>query len=233
MQHGVRRTVSDCAGRVYAQRSKRPAALPILRRVQRENVVIRSILFVLLLIVPIAEIAVCLTVGSAIGVLPTLLIIIATAVLGAALLKRQGVAAFARLQSDMKEGRVPAAAIGQAITVGIAGVLLLTPGFITDAVGFLLFIPKVRAWLWQQISGSVKVYDASGRTGSSPFGGGSGSFGGSPFGGSQGARPRPGNPRVIDLEAEEVRQGPGSGSSGTDPSSDPDPSTPWRQGPRD
>lgn len=148
--------------------------------------VIRSILFILLLIVPVAEIAVFLTVGSMIGVLPTLLIIVLTAVVGAVLLKRQGLSAFARLQSDARAGRVPAAAIGQAITVAIAGALLLTPGFITDTVGFLLFVPAVRGWLWKQISGSVKVY-----------------------GGPNGMRPdgrqaRPGNPQVIDLEATEV-----------------------------
>lgn len=165
---------------------------------------IRSILFVFLLIIPIAEIAVFLTVGSIIGVLPTLAIIVGTAILGAVLLKRQGVSAFARLRADVDQGRVPAAAIGQAITVAIAGVLLLTPGFITDAVGFALFIPAVRSWLWRQIRGSVQVHQM-GATGRGPNG---------PYDGGPGGRPpHRSRPQVIDLEASEVRQ---------------DPSTPWK-----
>ncbi|UOM36460.1 FxsA family protein [Acuticoccus sp. I52.16.1] len=163
--------------------------------------VIRSILFAFLLIIPIAEIVVFLTVGSVIGVLPTIAIIILTAVLGAILLKRQGLSAFARLQADASAGRVPAAAIGQAITVAIAGILLLTPGFITDTVGFLLFIPAVRSWLWKQIAGSVRIHGAG--TGGP----------GADAGGPAGHPYRPGKPQVIDLEATEVK---------------PDPSTPWR-----
>ena len=202
----MRRTVSDCVHPVYGQRSKTACPGPIFAVWPREKSVIRSILFIFLLLVPIAEIAVFLTVGSMIGVLPTLLIIVLTAIMGAVLLKRQGLAAFVRLQEDARAGRVPAAAIGQAITVGIAGVLLLTPGFITDTVGFLLFVPSVRAWLWRQISGSVKVqqYNPSG-----PSGG--------PGPGPAGRPYRPSDPRVIDLEATEV---------------EPDPTTPWRDGPR-
>lgn len=166
---------------------------------------IRSILFVFLLIIPIAEIAVFLTVGSIIGVLPTLAIIVGTAILGAVLLKRQGVSAFARLRADVDAGRVPAAAIGQAITVAIAGVLLLTPGFITDAVGFALFVPAVRSWLWRQIRGSVQVHQMNGagmRSGPANDAGPAG-------------RPQQrSRPPVIDLESSEVRQ---------------DPSTPWRK----
>ncbi|MEM8663842.1 MAG: FxsA family protein, partial [Pseudomonadota bacterium] len=118
---------------------------------------IRLILFILLLGVPIAEIAVFIAVGSAIGVLPTILLIILTTVIGATLLRRQGVSALAKLQDDVRNKRTPAGAIGEAVTVAIAGILLLTPGFITDAVGFTLFIPAVRRWLWRGVKGSIKV----------------------------------------------------------------------------
>ncbi|WP_404801121.1 FxsA family protein [Acuticoccus sediminis] len=161
---------------------------------------IRTVLFAILLIIPIAEIAVFLTVGSIIGVLPTLLIIVLTAILGAALLKRQGLSAFAKLQEDVRAGRVPTAAIGETITVAIAGMLLLTPGFITDTIGFLLFVPSVRSWLWKQISGSVQIHSAGGTTGGMGPGGG--------------PRRTGGPPPVIDLESSEVR---------------PDPTTPWRE----
>lgn len=153
---------------------------------------IRLLLFILLVGVPIAEIAVFLTVGSAIGVLPTIAIIILTAVIGATLLKRQGVSALARLQSDVRNNKVPAAAIGEAVTIAIAGLLLLTPGFITDAVGFSLFVPSFRSWLWRRISGSVKVVTGSGAA-ANVFR----------------TRPKPGPQasRTIDLEEGEYRRG--------------------------
>lgn len=160
---------------------------------------IRIILFAFLLAVPIAEIAVFLAVGSQIGVLPTLAIIVLTAILGTVLLRRQGLSAFAKLQADIREKRVPTAAIGHAITVAVAGVLLLTPGFITDTVGFLLFIPAVRRTLWRQISGSVTV---------KRFGSGAGH-------GRTGRAD--GHPRVIDLDATEVGGGDGSSPWRGDP----------------
>lgn len=118
---------------------------------------IRLILFVLLISVPIAEIAVFLMVGSEIGVLPTILLIVGTAIVGAILLRQQGLAALMALQGDIKAGRVPAASIGHALAVGIAGVLLLTPGFITDMMGLILFIPAVRRAMFRSVSNAVKV----------------------------------------------------------------------------
>ncbi len=118
---------------------------------------IRIILFVLLISIPIAEIAVFLMVGSAIGVLPTILLIIATAVVGALLLRQQGLAALMALQGDIKSGRVPAASLGHALAVGIAGVLLLTPGFITDTMGLILFIPAVRRAMFRSLANAVRV----------------------------------------------------------------------------
>lgn len=109
---------------------------------------------------PIAEIAVFLVVGGAIGTLPTIALIILTALLGATLLKRQGVSALTRLKADMDAGRVPAGAIGQAVAVAVAGVLLLTPGFITDAIGFLLFVPGVRSAIGRRMASGIKVHQA-------------------------------------------------------------------------
>jgi UPF0716 protein FxsA len=165
---------------------------------------LRLILFALLVAVPIAEIAVFLVVGDVIGALATLGLIVLTAFIGTVLLRQQGLAAFRRLQEDLRNDRVPAAAIGHAITVAIAGALLLTPGFITDGVGFLLFIPGVRTVLWRQILKSVKVHRIDPETGS-PFGpAGPGGFGQAPRGG----------PQTIDLDNDDY--GPS------------DPSSPWR-----
>lgn len=151
----------------------------------------RLILFAALVAVPIAEIALFLVVGSFIGVLPTIGLVVLTAIIGTVLLRRQGTEAFRRLQADIRANRVPAAAIGHALTIGIAGVLLLTPGFMTDAAGLLLFVPAVRSALWRQILASVKIHRLDPEAGPAP---------GSPRG-----------PRTIDLDADDY--GPPNSSS--------------------
>ncbi len=148
---------------------------------------IRLILFALLISVPIAEIAVFLVVGEAIGVLPTILLIIATAVLGAFLLRQQGLAALLALQDDIRAKRVPAASIGHAMMIGIAGVLLLTPGFITDTLGLVLFIPAVRRSMFRSISNAIRVERVRPTPG--------------PSGGSRT------HPRTIELESRDYRPG--------------------------
>lgn len=173
---------------------------------------VRFFLQLALIAMPIAEIIVLILVGKAIGVLPTVLLVIASSVLGAVLLKRQGLSALTRLRTDLRENRVPAAAIGHAIVVAIAGVLLLLPGFITDIVGLLLFIPAVRRTMWRQIAGSVTIRTAGTGTGSgSPLSS-------RPFGSRNPGRGR--NAPTIDLEATERRPVDG-------PSSSP---SPWRDG---
>lgn len=136
----------------------------------------RFVLFFLFVAMPIAEIALIVSVGSAIGVLPTIALVIATALAGTILLRRQGVQVLARLRNDLAQDRVPAAAVGQAVCIAIAGVLLLTPGFITDSLGLALFIPAVRSALWRQLRGSVKLETAAqagfGQSGASPNGNG-------------------------------------------------------------
>lgn len=139
---------------------------------------IRLILFIVLVSVPIAEVAVFLIVGKAIGVLPTILLIIGTAVVGAFLLRQQGLAALVALQGDIRDGRVPAASIGHALMIGIAGVLLLTPGFITDTMGLVLFIPGVRRSMFRALSKAIRVERVD-----------------------PGAPTRPAQPRVIELDA--------------------------------
>lgn len=116
---------------------------------------LRLILFLLLVAIPIAEISLFIVIGGQIGALPTILIIILTAAIGTVLLRRQGGAALVALKRDIDRGEMPFAAIGHAVTVAIAGLLLLTPGFITDAAGFALFMPAVRRWLWRRLSGLV------------------------------------------------------------------------------
>ena len=102
----------------------------------------------LLLIVPIIEIGAFIAIGGQIGIGLTLLMILVTAVIGTFLLRIQGLSLINKVQSEVNAGRVPGKALGEGLMILIAGILLLTPGFVTDAIGFLLFVPFVRSAIW-------------------------------------------------------------------------------------
>jgi UPF0716 protein FxsA len=103
------------------------------------------ILVLLFLVLPVAEIYVIVKVGEAIGILPTLALLILDGFLGYALARSQGRAAWERFNRALAEGRVPAHETFDGAMVILGGALLLTPGFITDIVGFCLLIPPTRA----------------------------------------------------------------------------------------
>ncbi len=105
--------------------------------------IFRSLLL-LFLIIPVIEIYLLIQVGSAIGAFTTILLIIATAVIGAYLLRLQGISTLNRVQSSLQRHEVPAIEILEGLTLLISGALLLTPGFFTDSIGFLALIPAVR-----------------------------------------------------------------------------------------
>ena len=102
------------------------------------------ILVILFVVVPIAEISLLFKVGGAIGGLNTILFVIFTAILGAHLVRQQGFATLAKLQEETNAGRLPAVQIAEGVALLVAGAVLLTPGFITDAIGFTLLIPFCR-----------------------------------------------------------------------------------------
>lgn len=104
-------------------------------------------LFALFVAVPILEIALFIQVGGLIGLWPTLAIVILTAITGSLLLRSQGVQTLGRLQSSISEGRNPMDPIAHGAMMLVSAVLLLTPGFFTDAVGLLLLVPPVRSYL--------------------------------------------------------------------------------------
>lgn len=109
-------------------------------------------LFLLFVLVPIVEIALFVKVGGAIGLLPTLAIVVATAALGTLMLRRQGLATFARAQERLRAGRLPAGELVEGALLLVGGVLLLTPGFLTDAMGFFCLVPPTRRWLAARIA---------------------------------------------------------------------------------
>lgn len=116
-----------------------------------------SIVPFLLLVMPIAEITVFILVGQQIGLLPTLGLILFTAVLGAILLRVQGFGILQRISSEARAGRVPGRELIHGVMILVAGVLLLTPGFVTDTLGFLLFIPAVRDLGWRLVRDRVII----------------------------------------------------------------------------
>lgn len=100
--------------------------------------------FLLLLIIPVAEIAVFIQVGSRIGVGMTLLLVLASAVLGIGLVRAQGFVTAARVQAMIAQGQSPALGMLEGLALLAAGVLLLIPGFVTDLIAFALLIPPLR-----------------------------------------------------------------------------------------
>ena len=102
------------------------------------------LLLILFIAVPIAEIAIFIQAGERFGLWPTLGLVILTAILGTTLLRYQGLRALHRVQESLNRGEMPIGEVFTGLCLLIAGALLLTPGFLTDGVGFALFIPGIR-----------------------------------------------------------------------------------------
>lgn len=122
------------------------------------------ILLLALIVVPIAEIALLIKVGGLIGTWQTVGLVILTAVLGTALFRAQGTRVLLRAQEVMAQGAFPAKELFDGMCILVAGVLLFTPGFITDTLGLALLVPGLRVWigrlLWQAAlsSGHTHIY---------------------------------------------------------------------------
>lgn len=104
-----------------------------------------ALLVALFIAVPILELWVIIEVGGLIGVLPTLALLLVLSLLGATLLRHQGRGAWQRFNAALAERRFPGREVADGLLITIGGALLLTPGFITDAVGLLLLVPPSRA----------------------------------------------------------------------------------------
>lgn len=102
------------------------------------------ILFLLFLLVPAIELYVLIKVGGVIGALPTILLTVFTAVLGAYLMRSQGVATMQRAQQSLLMGQPPQVEVIEGVMIFVGGVLLLIPGLVTDFIGFMFLIPPIR-----------------------------------------------------------------------------------------
>ncbi|MGO1119549.1 FxsA family protein [Rhodovibrionaceae bacterium A322] len=184
------------------------------------------LLLFLFIAVPLIEIALFIQVGDLIGLWPTLAVVIITAVLGSWQLRVQGFAVMSRARSQMDQGQLPAKELFDGFCLMLAGILLLTPGFFTDSLGFLLFLSPVRNFLRSYLSQrmTTHVQMQGGPAGKNGPGGGfyysQGGFGGagSPFGQAGSAGPgrgqspygQPGGP-TIDGDFEDVTRPAGPG----------------------
>ena len=121
--------------------------------------------------VPLIEIALFIQVGGAIGLWPTLAIVLITAVLGSWLVRTQGVQELGKLQASFNELRDPTEPLANGAMILFSGALLLTPGFFTDFVGFALLIPPVRAAVYKWARSRVKVtsFQMGGQPQQQPF----------------------------------------------------------------
>ena len=107
-------------------------------------------IFLLFIFIPIIEIAIFITVGSNIGILNTIAIILLTAVIGIYFVRRQGLSLLFNAQRNMSQGIMPTEEIKGGIFLLISGLLLITPGFFTDCVGFLMFLKPVQNFVSQK-----------------------------------------------------------------------------------
>lgn len=104
-----------------------------------------GVLLLLFLLVPVIELYVIVQVGQALGVLPALALLVAISVVGAWLVKREGLGVWRRAQQQMQRGELPTNELIDGVLVLLAGALMLTPGFVTDVAGLLLLLPPTRA----------------------------------------------------------------------------------------
>jgi len=153
-------------------------------------------LVLLFIVVPIAELFVIIQVGEAIGVLPTIALLIADSILGSVLMKAQGRTAWRRFNAAVAEGRIPHREVLDGALVIFGGALLLTPGFISDILGILLLLPPTRALVRALVARRILprlVVSRFGAPAASAMGGGPG---------AGARRSRPGRGRAADGDVE-------------------------------
>lgn len=117
-------------------------------------------LLLLFILLPVIELAILVEIGRYVGTVPTIALVVLTGALGAYLAKREGIGVLRRIQDDVRAGRMPGPAIVDGVIIVIAGAVLITPGVLTDIVGFLCLIPAtrrlIRAELWRRITRAVQ-----------------------------------------------------------------------------
>lgn len=107
--------------------------------------------------VPLVELFLLIEVGKGIGALYTIALCLLTAAIGTALLRQQGLQTLARARLNLDRGTLPAIELIEGVALAVGGVLLLTPGFVTDAIGFACLLPPTRHWFVQMVLRRIKA----------------------------------------------------------------------------
>jgi UPF0716 protein FxsA len=140
-----------------------------------------------ILALPLVEIALFIVVGNAIGLWATLGVVLLAGFIGALALRWQGLSTVSRLRSSINGGQLPAQSVADAMMIGLAGVLLIIPGFFSDIVALLLLLPPVRAGIYSFLRSRVRVVATTSASYSQDFG------------------PRPIDNDTIELDSDEYR----------------------------
>lgn len=144
--------------------------------------------FIIFIMIPLLEIMVFMSVGEQVGMWNTLLLAFLTAILGGIIIKHQGLHTIRAMQEASQEGRMPVNEIFDGVCLIAAGAALITPGFVTDSLGFLLLIPPVRVFLRDFIKKRTELHIA--------------------MGGASYQSTRGNDPDVIDVEYERIKEKP-------------------------
>ncbi len=124
------------------------------------------LLFILFITVPLLELYLLIQVGSYLGAVPTITLCLFTAALGAGLLRHQGLETLARVQKKLQQGEMPATDVIGGLILLFSGVLLLTPGFFTDIIGFICLLPQFRHYVARgMLAKMLKAQAQQGRQG--------------------------------------------------------------------
>ena len=127
------------------------------------------ILLLLFIFVPVIEIGLFIQVGGILGLWPTIALVLLTAFVGASLVRSQGLQTLLSVQNRLQQGELPAQQIFEGVMLAVAGVLLLTPGFMTDALGMLVLLPAPRAVIAKYLMSKMVVKGMASGFHSSPY----------------------------------------------------------------
>ena len=126
-------------------------------------------LFLAFTIIPVSEIYILIAIGGQIGILPSICLVILTGIVGASLARSQGLKTLGRIRNSFQQGVVPGEELLNALLIAIAGIVLLTPGFLTDAAGLFLLIPATRTLCREWLKRRIELVYAQRNVGNGPI----------------------------------------------------------------
>ena len=126
-------------------------------------------LFLAFTIIPVSEIYILIAIGGQIGILPSIALVILTGIVGASLARSQGLQTLGRIRDSFQQGVVPGEELINALLIAIAGIVLLTPGFLTDAAGLFLLIPATRTLCREWLKRRIELVYAQRNVGNDPI----------------------------------------------------------------